>query len=388
MWAIDGRRRKSMTSITEQKIFDIIGDIYVSASADSNDGWQDTYVKLCTLLESGPGSLNIFDKRTATYIALGDTNHVGFLEEFNSRYYSLLPFRKNIESLGTGESFDRERDFPKKAFLDSELYRSCFREMGYFHIFHHCIVDVDRFASTMTFSRPKNKPNFGRDERRALGVILPHLQHTMRHHIDLANARWEARLSAAAFERMTQAVIVVDAAHRVVFSNNRGTELLGSNDGMALANDGRLKLAHSGEARRLRSLLDRIFSSGSGLKKEFGAALHVSRKTGRRPYQVVISRIFESSFQSNREEALAMIIVSDPEDSIAPSDRVLVELFDMTATEARITSLLTDGLDINEVCKELKVTCNTVRTHLKHIFSKTDTHRQSELITLIAKLPS
>lgn len=83
-----------------------------------------------------------------------------------------------------------------------------------------------------------------------------------------------------------------------------------------------------------------------------------------------------------------MIIVSDPEDSIAPSDRVLVELFDMTATEARITSLLTDGLDINEVCKELKVTCNTVRTHLKHIFSKTDTHRQSELITLIAKLPS
>ncbi len=44
-----------MASITERKIYDIIGDIYASASSDSNDGWQDTYVKLCTLLDAGPG---------------------------------------------------------------------------------------------------------------------------------------------------------------------------------------------------------------------------------------------------------------------------------------------------------------------------------------------
>ena len=377
-----------MASITERKIYDIIGDIYASASSDSNDGWQDTYVKICSLVSAGPGSLNIFDKRTATYTPLGDTNHDGFVDEFNSHYYSLLPFRKNIEALHTGQTFDRERDFSDRAYLESELYRKYFGEMGYYHIVHHCLIDVDSVASTITLSRPKSRPNFGKVERRALTMIIRHLRHTMRHYIDLSNARWEGRLSAAAFERMTHGVLVVDAAHRIVYSNNRCDEMIEIGDGLGISQDGRIKVTQSNDARRLRSALDGIFSSHAKGGKQYGAAMQVYRTSGARPYQLVISRIFETNFRQDRDEPLAMIVVTDPERSVLPSDKVLVDLFDMTAAEARISALLASGMDINEVCKELQITCNTIRMHLKRIFSKTDTHRQSELVTLISRLPS
>ena len=376
-----------MALITERKIYDIIGDIYASASSDSIDGWQDTYVKICSLVDAGPGSLNIFDKRTATFTALGDTNHNGFVDEFNSHYYSLLPFRKNIEALHTGQTFDRERDFSDRAYLDSELYRKYFGEMGLYHIVHHCLIDADSVASTITLSRPKGRPNFGGPERRALGMIIPHLRHTMRHYIELSNARWKERLSSVAFERMTHSVMVVDAAHRVVYSNRRCPELIEHNDGIAISQDGRIKVNQANDARRLRAALEGIFSSRANAGKQFGAAPQVSRNSGARPYQLVISRIFEPNFRQDRAEALAMIIITDPERTVSPSDKVLVDLFDMTPAEARISALLASGMDINDVCKELQITCNTVRTHLKHIFSKTDTHRHSELVTLISKLP-
>ena len=135
----------------------------------------------------------------------------------------------------------------------------------------------------------------------------------MRHYIDLSNARWKERLSSVAFERITHGVMVVDAAHRVVYSNRRCSELIEHNDGIAISQDGRIKVNQANDARRLRAALEGIFSSRANAGKQFGAALQVSRNSGSRPYQLVISRIYEPHFRQDRAEALAMIIITDPE---------------------------------------------------------------------------
>jgi DNA-binding CsgD family transcriptional regulator len=46
------------------------------------------------------------------------------------------------------------------------------------------------------------------------------------------------------------------------------------------------------------------------------------------------------------------------------------------------------GADLKQVSGELSVSVTTVRTHLQHVFDKTGTHRQAELIrTLLAISP-
>ncbi len=69
-----------------------------------------------------------------------------------------------------------------------------------------------------------------------------------------------------------------------------------------------------------------------------------------------------------------------------PADRVFTDELDglaervgLTMQERRIMILLLLGLSYDEVANTLNVSLNTVRFHLRSIYSKTETHSHSEL---------
>lgn len=57
--------------------------------------------------------------------------------------------------------------------------------------------------------------------------------------------------------------------------------------------------------------------------------------------------------------------------------------FHLTQREATIAKLLCLGYAPTRVALRLSLSVNTVRTHLKNIFSKTHTHRQVDLVRLL-----
>lgn len=58
----------------------------------------------------------------------------------------------------------------------------------------------------------------------------------------------------------------------------------------------------------------------------------------------------------------------------------LVEAWGVTPTEARVALALAEGRSPSEVGIELNITVATVRVHLKHLYAKTDTSNQRELV--------
>ena len=74
------------------------------------------------------------------------------------------------------------------------------------------------------------------------------------------------------------------------------------------------------------------------------------------------------------------MLVIDPEHENLPAPGLLRQLYNFTNTEAEIALRLTRGDDLKQISDELSVSPWTVRTHLQHLFVKTDTHRQAELI--------
>lgn len=73
---------------------------------------------------------------------------------------------------------------------------------------------------------------------------------------------------------------------------------------------------------------------------------------------------------------------------VLPPDRTDVALrfrarYRLTEQEARITSALRLGGSLVDISKELGVTYETARAHLKNAFSKTGTHNQRELLALL-----
>lgn len=84
--------------------------------------------------------------------------------------------------------------------------------------------------------------------------------------------------------------------------------------------------------------------------------------------------------------ARVLLVISDLHDRPQPQASVLAEAFGLTPAESRLASLLAMGISIEHAADRLGLSQATVRNQLKSVFTKTGTHRQSELVALLSRL--
>lgn len=80
-----------------------------------------------------------------------------------------------------------------------------------------------------------------------------------------------------------------------------------------------------------------------------------------------------------------ILIAATPiqQDQTAPSDSLLAALFDLSPAEAKLAAALSSGAPLKDAALASGITIKSARTYLDRIFSKTGTHRQTELLSLL-----
>jgi DNA-binding CsgD family transcriptional regulator len=73
------------------------------------------------------------------------------------------------------------------------------------------------------------------------------------------------------------------------------------------------------------------------------------------------------------------------EEARMPQTAFIKNRFGLTPAEARLVLRLVSGDSLRSAAKALGVQYETVRTHLKSIFQKTETRRQAELVILVIR---
>ncbi len=215
-------------------------------------------------------------------------------------------------------------------------------------------------------------------------------------------------------------VIIVNAQCRFVFLNDCAQEIIVAPGGMSLA-DNRVVAATARETAALRELIaaahatdgngangNELHANGihdnemNGNEKkrpcEHGYERNGHAKSGRsgavtlsrpfplRPLSVIVTALGNRG--AVNDEPVAAIFVGDPENSEAAADEILKRLYGLTAAEARLTLNLLEGRGLAWAAEQNRMSLNTGRTHLKHVFEKTRTHRQAELVRLILRGPA
>jgi DNA-binding CsgD family transcriptional regulator len=112
----------------------------------------------------------------------------------------------------------------------------------------------------------------------------------------------------------------------------------------------------------------------------------ISRKAPRRPLQLVVTP-FHSSEILLDEHPAALVFLNDPDALPASRASVLRALYGLSPTECRLTDLLAQGCEVSAAAEVMKTSILTARFHLKTIFRKTGTARQSQLMRLVLGLP-
>jgi DNA-binding CsgD family transcriptional regulator len=84
--------------------------------------------------------------------------------------------------------------------------------------------------------------------------------------------------------------------------------------------------------------------------------------------------------------ARALVTLTAIEPRAAPKPALLARAFGLTPAEARLASIIAEGLNPEGAAEELAISKVTARNQLGAIFAKTSTHRQSELVALLSRL--
>jgi DNA-binding CsgD family transcriptional regulator len=83
----------------------------------------------------------------------------------------------------------------------------------------------------------------------------------------------------------------------------------------------------------------------------------------------------------------SLVVITSLSPRTLPSIEMLHGLFDLTPAEARLARGLASGKKIVELASQFGVSPETVRSQIKHVFAKTRTRSQAELVGLLTRLP-
>lgn len=174
-------------------------------------------------------------------------------------------------------------------------------------------------------------------------------------------------------------ILILDQERRVVCANRYCEELVNDlKDSDAAGRSPPECIRTSNTA--LLTFVERIFHAGKG---QLHAPHFVTFPTdaGCKSLEIAVIRHATSIDPLERDtDALTIILIQDANKYKPFCQHRLRQAYDLTAAEANIAIAILHGKNVDEIAMERHVQTNTVRAHLKQVFSKTGVRRQSELV--------
>jgi DNA-binding CsgD family transcriptional regulator len=183
-----------------------------------------------------------------------------------------------------------------------------------------------------------------------------------------------------ALNAIKQAAIAVDGFGSVLDVNGAASACLGN--GLQLRR-GRLFAKDAAANAKLQKLFDKLRVTPDTASFIFDPI--VIRQSDAMPLVLQVLPVHPAArtpFLGAR--ALLLLAVAGTKQSHATN--TLMEAFGLSRAETRVATEIADGKSTEDIALTLGVSRETVRTQLRAVFSKTGTHRQSELVALLNRL--
>jgi DNA-binding CsgD family transcriptional regulator/PAS domain-containing protein len=227
--------------------------------------------------------------------------------------------------------------------------------------------------------------SFDTPERvKLMSALAPHLHQALRTQDKLAALTNRTVEMAGALDVIRHGLVVVAGDRLVINLNSAAERIFRSEDGLCMRS-GRIAATSAQTERELhRAIHHALADEGSTVRR--GSSLTCVRPSGKRPYVIHVLPSHRHDADEALNEPMALVLIIDPEDEPEPAAVLLQRLYHLTKAEADVALRMTRGADLKQLAEELSVSLPTVRTHLQHVFDKTDTHRQAELVRLLLHL--
>lgn len=227
----------------------------------------------------------------------------------------------------------------------------------------------------LRLTRAAEQQPFAPVDLRRLDRVVPHLRIALRLFDHLAATETERRIYADAVAQMAIGVIILDRRGKAIRLNERASAILAERDGV-MVRDGALLLADGDLGRQLHARLARPDDPDL-------LTLRIERPSGLGDLLLVAGSAHAPDYVAAGGGPAMVLFLNDPNHSPRVSPDALRDLLGLTQSEAGIAADIAGGMALVEIAARHGISPNTVRAHLRAIFTKTGVKRQSQLVHLV-----
>lgn len=263
----------------------------------------------------------------------------------------------------------------------SGFYQEWLPHLGIHHLLGAVFPTSQGAVGVLGIHRPRDAGAYTNQERRQAALLLPHLQRALRLGQHCAGLAQQHSAALQALDRFDTGTLIVDGTCRILHASAMAQTLMRECPQLVVIR-GRLSLHQPMLKDKLSALVHAAVETAHGRAGRPESALLVPR-SGRMPLVLEVAPLRPGSGAFGEERPAALVFIRDPEAPLAVAR--LRELFGLTRTEAAVAAALARGQSLESVAPEMGIGIGTARTHLKRILGKTGTHRQAQLVALLAR---
>lgn len=356
--------------------------------------------KLLSQLIENPCEWDVFFKDFSNFLKIDGIAFNKIYKE-QPRAELLLPFNLDPKFVKNYENFLKKersilnyfRNFDENKLLDDrdlledlndfEVHNNFLRENNFHHI---AILGIhNNLKENLIFISLRKKENsiFKKDEKIILKKFSNPFNIILSYCSKLENMENYIELLKKTLEFEGKGIILLDKNLKIKLINKIAEEILSTKDGIEISTNG-LEIMDPVASINFNKNIKRILFSNNNLNEDYIFA--VPKKDKGIPMIIQMLPVQEKCILNENSKKIILVIY-DPRFEPLPSPSFLSNTFQFTAQENNIALFLSKGMDLKEIARELKISLHTVRTHLKHIYAKTNTSRQAELMKLLLGLP-
>ncbi|NOT27981.1 MAG: hypothetical protein HOP16_18000 [Acidobacteria bacterium] len=354
----------------------------------STEGWELFLRQLCDAFHGSSAkfivhSLASGDAITANVSVMVRTDPRA-IEEYQQHWYQHDPWR-NAMSPDVQAGLVLVGD---QLISPDRIRRTAFyNDFGHPYDTTQCLAGIleisPRLISNISVNRDDRSPRFDTADVDLLDALMPSLRRAIELHRRLSGAELMAAHALEMLARLSHGVILMSATGAVIWTNRAADVVLRARDGLTLER-GELRGATPSVTARFRVALSGAIAMSKGQTLDAGeTVLSLPRASGRRALSVLITPLSAIHAALIPDEAAAAVFVDDPELIKTPDADAIRALFGLTRAESELVHCLVAGLSLEAASARLGLRSQTVRTRLKVVFQKTNTHRQAELVRLV-----
>ena len=334
--------------------------------------WQRFLASVCELFDASWGTIAKCrsDVEAGHVLALYarteslDTGRFDPLHSMNSRHPLTLPelFSAFAERLAVEQVLSITLESAERRDLSSNL------EVRHLLV-GRTIGDRD-WPVYIAIGREPHQPVFSTADEELMAALLPHLRQAM-HLANLVDQlSVDARVSAAMLDLIPIGVLVIDQGGRCMTMNELARQTVRADDLLLRQISGRLPKQHGDDSR----------TKGSAPEP---AVINLVKRGTDQPLAAIVWDVPAEPDQGHR---VVFIIDGEQTQQAEVALEILEGLYGLTSAEARVAALIAKNNSPADIAERLGTTMHTIRTHLRHIFAKTGTERQIDLVHLLLRI--